>query len=91
PMLLEARDDNPDITFLGIDHQDQLEDGEDFVAELGVDFATIHDLEGEVAAKLGARGMPTTVVFDADGEVAGRVVGEMTPTSLEELLAAARG
>lgn len=91
PMLLEARDDNPDITFLGIDHQDQLEDGEGFVEELGVDFATIHDLEGEVAAELGARGMPTTVVFDADGEVAGHVVGEMTPTSLEELLAKARG
>ncbi len=91
PMLLEARDDNPDITFLGIDHQDRYEDGERFVEEYGVDFATIHDLDGDVAANVGARGMPTTVVFDADGKAAGRVVGEVTPNALEELLADARG
>ena len=90
-MLLEARDDNPDITFLGIDHQDRFEDGEQFVEEYGVDFATIHDLDGDVAANLGARGMPTTVVFDADGRAAGRVIGEVTATALEELLAQARG
>lgn len=86
PMLLAARDANPDIAFLGIDHLDRLEDGEAFVEELGVDFATIHDIDGEVAFAVGGRGMPTTVVFDRDGKLAGRVVGELTEVTLAELL-----
>ncbi|NBB84507.1 MAG: redoxin domain-containing protein, partial [Alphaproteobacteria bacterium] len=36
PMLLEARDANPEVTFLGIDHLDRREDGEAFVEELGI-------------------------------------------------------
>ena len=90
PLLLETRDANPDITFLGIDHLDRLEDGEGFVDDLGVDFATIFDPDGDVAAAVGARGMPTTVIFDADGRLAGRVVGEVTATSLQQLLDAVR-
>ena len=86
PMLLEARDENPEVTFLGIDHLDRLEDGEAFVEELGIDFATIHDLDGDVAFAVGGRGMPTTVVFDRDGRLAGRVVGELTGTTLAQLL-----
>jgi len=90
PLLLEARDANPDITFLGIDHVDRLEDGEAFVDELGVDMATIHDLEGDVAAAIGARAMPTTAVFDRDGQLVARVVGELNETSLGRLLDEAR-
>jgi cytochrome c biogenesis protein CcmG, thiol:disulfide interchange protein DsbE len=86
PMLLAARDANPDVTFLGIDHLDRREDGEAFVEEFGIDFATIHDLQGDVAFAVGGRGMPTTVVFDRDGQLAGRVVGELTETSLAQLL-----
>ncbi len=86
PMLLEARDDNPDIAFLGIDHLDRLEDGEEFVEELGIDFATIHDLDGDVAFAVGSRGMPTTVVFDREGQLTARYVGELTAASLEDLL-----
>lgn len=90
PMLLEARDANPDVTFLGIDHMDRMEDGEEFVEEFGIDFATIHDLDGDVAFNIGARVNPTTVVFDADGRLAGRVVGELTASSLDGLLDAVR-
>jgi thiol-disulfide isomerase/thioredoxin len=86
PMLLEASRANPDVTFLGIDHQDRLEDGEAFVDEFDIDFATIYDVEGDVAFAVGGRGMPTTVVFDREGRLAGRVVGEVTPSSLEDLL-----
>jgi cytochrome c biogenesis protein CcmG, thiol:disulfide interchange protein DsbE len=90
PMLLQAADDHPDVAFLGIDHQDRLEDGEAFVTELGIDIPTIHDLAGDVAFAVGARGMPTTVVFDRDGRLAGRVVGELTEASLQQLLDAGR-
>lgn len=86
PLLLEARDANPDVTFLGIDHMDRREDGERFVEELGVDFATIFDDSGDVAFTVGSRAMPTTVIFDTDGRLAGRIVGEVTETSLQRLL-----
>lgn len=90
PMLLEASTANPDVTFLGIDHMDRLADGEAFVDEFGIGFATIYDVDGDVAFAVGGRGMPTTVVFDRDGRLAGRVVGELTPTSLEDLLGQVR-
>lgn len=86
PLLLETRDANPDVAFLGIDHLDKLEDGEAFIDELGIDFPTIHDLDGDVAFAVGGRGMPTTVIFDRDGRLTGRVVGELTESSLDELL-----
>jgi thiol-disulfide isomerase/thioredoxin len=86
PMLIQAADDNPDIAFLGIDHLDRLDDGREFVDRLGVGFPTIHDLDGDVAAAVGARGMPTTVGFDADGVLVARAVGELTEASLEQLL-----
>jgi cytochrome c biogenesis protein CcmG, thiol:disulfide interchange protein DsbE len=86
PMLIEAAETTPEVAFLGIDHLDRLEDGRAFVDELGIPFATIHDIDGDVAFAVGGRGMPTTVVFDADGQLAGRVVGELTETSLAQLL-----
>lgn len=90
PMLLEAAAAESDVTFLGIDHMDRLEDGEAFVEEFAIDFATLHDLDGDVAFAVGGRAMPTTVVFDRDGQLAARVFGELTPTSLEQLLSQVR-
>jgi cytochrome c biogenesis protein CcmG, thiol:disulfide interchange protein DsbE len=90
PMLIESAAAEDEVTFLGIDHMDRFEDGEAFVEEFGIDFATIHDIEGDVGFNVGGRAMPTTVVFDRDGRLAGRVFGELTPTSLEQLLATVR-
>lgn len=86
PLLLATHDDRPDVAFLGIDHLDRREDGEAFIDEFGIDFATIHDLDGDVAVAVGSRGMPTTVVFDAEARLVGRVVGELTPRTLADLL-----
>ncbi|MFU8839386.1 MAG: TlpA family protein disulfide reductase [Nitriliruptoraceae bacterium] len=86
PLLLEARDANPDIAFLGIDHLDRFEDGEAFIEEFGIDFTTIHDLDGDVAFAVGGRGMPTTAVFDRDGQLVARYVGELSAPNLDELL-----
>lgn len=91
PLLIEAHRANDDVAFLGIDHIDRLEDGEDFVEEFGVPYATLHDIDGDVAMAVGSRGMPTTVAFDRDGRLVARVVGELTETSLRGLLEEARG
>ena len=72
--------------FLGVAHLDARRDAERFVAEQQVVFTTILDLDGDVAAAVGGRGLPVTVAFDRDGRMVGRVFGELTEDSLESLL-----
>ncbi len=86
PLLLDAAAERGDIAFLGIDHLDQRADGERFVEEMSITFPTIYDIAGDVAGALGARGMPTTVVFDVDGELVAHHTGELTASSLDQLL-----
>ena len=72
--------------FLGVAHLDARRDAERFVAEQQVVFTTILDLDGDVAAAVGGRGLPVTVAFDRSGAMVGRVFGELTEESLESLL-----
>lgn len=88
PLLIDVEAEHPDVAFLGIDHLDQRDDGERFVAEMGITFPTIYDIAGDVAAALHARGMPTTVGFDRDGTLVMHKTGELTRQSLAELIAA---
>lgn len=90
PLLLAAYDANPDLAFLGIDHLDNREDGQRFIEEHDVRFPTLFDIGGEVAAAVGARGMPTTLLFDTDGRLVAQHTGELTPAGLDELLATVR-
>jgi thiol-disulfide isomerase/thioredoxin len=86
PLLLDAAEENPDVAFLGIDHQDQRESAEAFVEEHGITFPTLFDVGGDVAYSIEGRGMPTTAVFDRDGRLVDKHTGELTAASLEELL-----
>jgi thiol-disulfide isomerase/thioredoxin len=90
PMIVEAAARESGITFLGVAHLDREEDALGFVREQQVGFTTVLDLAGDTAAAVGGRGMPTTVAFDRDGRLVARVIGELTPASFEELLAAVR-
>lgn len=90
PLLLDAYDENPDVAFLGIDHLDQRDNAERFIDEMDIRFPTIYDVGGDFALTIGARGMPTTVVFDTSGVIVGHRTGELTRASLEELLDAVR-
>jgi thiol-disulfide isomerase/thioredoxin len=86
PLLLDAAEANPDVAFLGVDHQDQRENAEQFVEEQGITFPTVFDIGGDVAYSIGGRGMPTTAVFDTDGVMVAKHTGELTASSLQELL-----
>jgi thiol-disulfide isomerase/thioredoxin len=86
PLLIDAAEDNPDIAFLGVDHQDQRESAEAFIEEYGVTFPTVFDIAGDVAYAIGGRGMPTTAMFDEDGVMVAMHTGELTASTLEELL-----
>ena len=86
PLLNRVADRELGMDFLGVAHLDARRDAERFVAEQQVVFTTILDLDGDVAAAVGGRGLPVTVAFDRDGVMVGRVFGELTEESLESLL-----
>lgn len=90
PMIVEAAERETGIAFLGVAHLDREEDARRFVVEQDVRFTTVLDLDGDTAFAVGGRGMPTTVAFDREGRLVARVIGELTPASFEELLAAVR-
>jgi thiol-disulfide isomerase/thioredoxin len=86
PLLNRVAERELAVDFLGVAHLDARRDAERFVAEQRVVFTTILDLDGEVAAAVGGRGLPVTVAFDRDGVLVGRVFGELTEESLEALV-----
>ncbi|MBW3621743.1 MAG: TlpA family protein disulfide reductase [Actinobacteria bacterium] len=88
PVLRRAMADHPGIAFLGVDHIDRRPEGEAFLEEeeLGFD-ATLFDVAGDVAAGIGARGMPTTAFFDRDGRLVALHTGPLTEADLAERLA----
>ncbi|MEX2328529.1 MAG: TlpA disulfide reductase family protein [Nitriliruptoraceae bacterium] len=86
PLMVEAATSHPDIAFLGIDHLDQIDAATSFVQEMDIEFATLHDVTGDVAAAIGARGMPTTAMFDRDGRLVAHHTGEVTASQLDNLL-----
>jgi len=90
PLLNASAAEEEGVVFLGVAHLDARRDAERFVAEQDVVFTTILDLDGEVAAAVGGRGLPVTVVFDGDGVLVARAFGELTAQMLEELLSKVR-
>jgi cytochrome c biogenesis protein CcmG, thiol:disulfide interchange protein DsbE len=91
PMLLEAAETETSFAFLGVATNDTQADARGLVEELDITIPTLFDTRGDdVAFAFAARGMPTTVAFDREGQLVGRVVGELTPRSLADLLDAAR-
>ncbi len=90
PLLNRVAAQESGVVFLGVAHLDARRDAERFVAEQQVRFTTILDPDGAVAAAVGGRGLPITVAFDRDGVMVGRIFGELTDTSLEQLVALVR-
>jgi thiol-disulfide isomerase/thioredoxin len=86
PLLVAAADRTLDVEFLGVAHLDARVDATRFVAEQDVRFTTLLDLDGDVAATVGGRGLPVTVAFDRRGVMVARVFGELRQEDLDRLL-----
>ena len=63
------------VLFLGIATRDQQDSARAFVADFGVTYASLYDRSGSALSKLGAPGLPLTLVLAADGTVVDRKVG----------------
>src|SRR3546814_15942599 len=70
------------VSFIGIDHQDRLEEALALLRQTGVRYPTAFDPTGGTAQDYGLRGMPTTVFIDADGRVLATSLGELTESEL---------
>jgi len=95
PALLAAQAQHPDIAFVLVNQGESADTVAAYVERerlrLPVPSATILlDPGSQVAARLGAAGMPTTLFYDAAGRLRTRHVGELSPATLADKLAAIR-
>ena len=66
------------ITILGVNVQDEEEDAELYLAEVGVTFPNVIDLGGRITVDYGVTGLPVSFFIAGDGKVIGRWVGALS-------------
>jgi len=88
PTLEEFAINNPDIQFVGILTRDNLTSANSFVKRFGLTYPTLIDdaIIPSFRGTLPANAIPTTIVIDTDGRVAARISGQVTVSSMREVL-----
>lgn len=93
PMLAEAARDlaDDDVAFLGIDSRDPSRSAaQAFVRRFDLPYPSIYDQQGETLlafrGTLNPNAIPSTVIIDREGRVAASVLGEITRTTLYDLV-----
>lgn len=93
PMLADAARDlaKKNVVFLGIDSRDPSEAAaRAFVRRFDIPYPSIYDQQGSTLlafrGTLTLNSIPSTVVVDQRGRVAGSVLGEITRTTLDDLV-----
>jgi len=97
PMLAQASRDlaGKGVVFLGIDSRDPSKDAaKAFVRRFDIPYASLYDQQGETLlafrGTLTPNSVPSTVVVDPQGRVAGSVLGNLSRTTLDDLVDDAR-
>jgi thiol-disulfide isomerase/thioredoxin len=97
PMLARASRDlaGKGVVFLGIDSRDPSKDAaKAFVRRFDIPYASLYDQQGETLlafrGTLTPNSVPSTVVVDPQGRVAGSVLGNLSRTTLDDLVEDAR-
>ena len=88
PTLEEFAINIPDSKFVGILTRDNLSSAQSFVKRFGLTYPTLIDdaIISSFRGSLPANAIPTTIVIDADGRVAARISGQVTVSSMKEVL-----
>jgi thiol-disulfide isomerase/thioredoxin len=93
PMLADAARDlaDQDVAFLGIDSRDPSESAaRAFVRRFDLPYPSIYDQQGSTLlafrGTLSPNAIPSTVIIDRQGRVAASVLGEITRTTLYDLV-----
>lgn len=94
PALIAAQAQHPDIAFVLVNQGESAAVVTAYVERerlrLPAQSTIVLDPGSQVAARLGAAGMPTTLFYDAAGRLRTRHVGELSPATLADKLAAIR-
>lgn len=92
PALVRFAEAHPEAAVVGILYQDAPSDASRLRSETDATFATISDPRGEIGARLGLQGMPTTYFLDADHRAVAVITGGTDLAGFEEgLRVATRG
>ena len=88
PTLEEFAIKNPDIQFVGILTRDNLSSAKSFVKRFELTYPTLIDdaVISSFRGSLPANAIPTTIVIDAKGRVAARISGQVTVSTMREVL-----
>jgi cytochrome c biogenesis protein CcmG/thiol:disulfide interchange protein DsbE len=79
------------VRFVGIDTNDTRSAALGFLGRVHVSYLILFDPNGQVAARYGLFGLPTTVFVSPSGKVLGRHSGQLDATSLQAALTQAFG
>ncbi|MGA1591655.1 MAG: TlpA family protein disulfide reductase [Candidatus Nanopelagicaceae bacterium] len=76
------------MQFVGVLTRDNLIAARAFVERFGLTYPTITDdaLLADFTGQLSVNAIPTTLLIDKEGKVAARISGEITYSTLDELL-----
>ena len=80
-----------EVVILGVASKDIAGSSRSFMDEFGVTYPNVFDASGDIRARLGLRGFPTTYVFGADGVLRTTIVGGLTEQRLAAVLEDVRG
>ncbi len=75
-----------EVVILGVASKDVAASSLAFMDEFDVGYPNVFDSSGEIRARLGLRGFPTTYVFGADGTLRTTIVGGLTEQRLAAVL-----
>ena len=75
-----------EVVILGVASKDVAKNSLSFMDEFDVSYPNVFDSSGEIRARLGLRGFPTTYVFGADGTLRTTIVGGLTEQRLAAIL-----
>lgn len=88
PALQELSEAHPEAQFVGVLTRDNLVSARAFIARFGITYPTITDdaILADFTGQLSVNAIPTTLLIDKTGRVAARISGEITYSSMDELL-----
>lgn len=76
PYLLEISQRESDVTFVGVNYKDDVEEARAFLEDRGNPFKiSMADVDGNLGIDLGVSGAPETFLIDATGTIRYRYVG----------------
>ncbi len=73
-----------DVVVVGIDSQENSQDGQDFADQYGLTYDLLHDGPGELMESYNVKGLPESFLIDPDGKIAAVWRGPVDEEILEQ-------